>query len=157
MSDAFDINDPEAPHGGRCQRIEARPWRSAHRARFGKLAGADHHRSLWLDLCRSIRLPISAYRSRACCSVSVWDKSMVGAVERAIRDSGLGLNPITDGMTSLFPIRQELNEQRRGNWSRSLQHQYAEQGAYRSCPPCSPRRHGPAEKAGEGQRNRVRK
>ncbi|SPU68314.1 ribosome recycling factor [Brucella neotomae] len=30
-------------------------------------------------------------------SVSVWDKSMVGAVERAIRDSGLGLNPITTG------------------------------------------------------------
>ena len=30
-------------------------------------------------------------------SVSVWDKSMVGAVERAIRESNLGLNPIIDG------------------------------------------------------------
>src|SRR6476661_2735015 len=29
--------------------------------------------------------------------VSVWDKSMVHAVERAIRDSNLGLNPIIDG------------------------------------------------------------
>lgn len=45
-------------------------------------------------------------------SVSVWDKSMVGAVERAIRDSGLGLNPITDGMTLRVPL-PELNEQRR--------------------------------------------
>ena len=45
-------------------------------------------------------------------SVSVWDKSMVGAVERAIRDSGLGLNPITDGATLRIPL-PELNEQRR--------------------------------------------
>ena len=45
-------------------------------------------------------------------SVSVWDKSMVGAVERAIRDSGLGLNPITDGTTLRIPL-PELNEQRR--------------------------------------------
>lgn len=45
-------------------------------------------------------------------SVSVWDKTMVGAVERAIRDSGLGLNPITDGMTLRVPL-PELNEQRR--------------------------------------------
>lgn len=45
-------------------------------------------------------------------AVSVWDKSMVGAVERAIRDSGLGLNPITDGTTLRIPL-PELNEQRR--------------------------------------------
>ena len=45
-------------------------------------------------------------------AVSVWDKSLVGAVERAIRDSGLGLNPITDGTTLRIPL-PELNEQRR--------------------------------------------
>lgn len=45
-------------------------------------------------------------------SVSVWDKSMVGAVERAIRESSLGLNPITDGTTLRIPL-PELNEQRR--------------------------------------------
>lgn len=45
-------------------------------------------------------------------SVSVWDKSMVGKVERAIRDSSLGLNPITDGATLRIPL-PELNEQRR--------------------------------------------
>jgi ribosome recycling factor len=45
-------------------------------------------------------------------AVSVWDKSMVGAVERAIRDSGMGLNPITDGTTLRVPL-PELNEQRR--------------------------------------------
>jgi ribosome recycling factor len=45
-------------------------------------------------------------------SVSVWDKSMVGAVDRAIRESSLGLNPIVDGTTLRIPL-PELNEQRR--------------------------------------------
>lgn len=45
-------------------------------------------------------------------SVSVWDKAMVGAVERAIRESSLGLNPITDGTMLRLPL-PELNEQRR--------------------------------------------
>ena len=45
-------------------------------------------------------------------SVSVWDKSMVGAVDRAIRESNLGFNPIIDGTTLRIPL-PELNEQRR--------------------------------------------
>lgn len=45
-------------------------------------------------------------------SVSVWDKGMVGAVDRAIRESNLGLNPIVDGTTLRIPL-PELNEQRR--------------------------------------------
>lgn len=45
-------------------------------------------------------------------SVQVWDKGMVGAVERAIRDSNLGLSPTTEGQTLRIRI-PELNEQRR--------------------------------------------
>lgn len=45
-------------------------------------------------------------------SVQVWDKGMVGAVERAIRDSNLGLNPVTEGQVLRIRI-PELNEQRR--------------------------------------------
>jgi ribosome recycling factor len=45
-------------------------------------------------------------------SVQVWDKGMVGAVERAIRDSNLGLNPATEGQVLRIRI-PELNEQRR--------------------------------------------
>ena len=44
--------------------------------------------------------------------VNVWDKSMVGAVERGIRDSNLGLNPMTEGQTLRVPL-PELNEERR--------------------------------------------
>ncbi|QHI95336.1 ribosome recycling factor [Aristophania vespae] len=45
-------------------------------------------------------------------TVSVWDRSAVGAVEKAIRDSGLGLNPAADGQTVRVPIPQ-LTEERR--------------------------------------------
>ena len=57
-------------------------------------------------------------------SVSVWDKALVGKVERAIRDAGLGLNPITDGMLLRIPL-PELNEQRRKELVK-IAHQYAE-------------------------------
>lgn len=58
-------------------------------------------------------------------AVQVWDKSMVGAVERAIRESGLGLNPVTDGTNLRIPL-PELNEQRRKELVK-IAHQYAEQ------------------------------
>lgn len=57
-------------------------------------------------------------------AVSVWDKTMVGKVERAIRDSNLGLNPITDGTTLRIPL-PELNEQRRKELVK-VAHQYGE-------------------------------
>jgi len=45
-------------------------------------------------------------------SIQVWDKSQVRAVEKAIQNSGLGLNPIIDGQNLRIPI-PELNEERR--------------------------------------------
>lgn len=45
-------------------------------------------------------------------TVQVWDKGMVKAVEKAIRDSGLGLNPSPDGQLIRVPI-PPLNEERR--------------------------------------------
>jgi ribosome recycling factor len=44
--------------------------------------------------------------------INVWDKGMVGKVERAIRDSGIGINPVVDGPLIRLPI-PELNEERR--------------------------------------------
>lgn len=57
-------------------------------------------------------------------SISVWDKSMVGAVDRAIRESNLGLNPIMDGQTLRIPL-PELNEERRKSLVK-IAHEYAE-------------------------------
>lgn len=51
-------------------------------------------------------------------TVQVWDKTMVGAVERAIRDSGLGLNPMADGQTLRVPIPQ-LTAERRGELAKA--------------------------------------
>lgn len=45
-------------------------------------------------------------------TVNVWDKSMVNLVEKAIRESGLGINPVMDGTIIRLPI-PELNEERR--------------------------------------------
>ena len=45
-------------------------------------------------------------------TVQVWDRGMVGAAEKAIRDSGLGLNPAADGQLVRVPI-PELTEERR--------------------------------------------
>ena len=44
--------------------------------------------------------------------VSVWDKSNVGAAEKALRQSNLGLNPVTDGQTLRIPM-PPLTEERR--------------------------------------------
>src|ERR1700712_2427537 len=57
-------------------------------------------------------------------SVSVWDKSMVSAVDRAIRESNLGLNPIMDGQNLRIPL-PELNEERRKSLAK-VAHEYAE-------------------------------
>ncbi|MBI1261820.1 MAG: ribosome recycling factor [Rhizobiales bacterium] len=59
-------------------------------------------------------------------TVQVWDKGMVSAVEKAIRSSGLGLNPNVDGMLIRLPI-PELNEERRTELTK-VAAKYTEQG-----------------------------
>ncbi len=58
-------------------------------------------------------------------TVQVWDKGNGAAVEKAIRNSGLGLNPMLDGQTVRIPI-PELNEERRTELAR-VSAKYAEQ------------------------------
>ena len=49
--------------------------------------------------------------------INVWDKAMVSKIERAIRDSGIGINPVVDGPLIRLPI-PELNEERRKQLSK---------------------------------------
>lgn len=58
-------------------------------------------------------------------SVQVWDKSNAAAVEKSIRNSGLGLNPMNDGQLIRIPI-PELNEERRAELAK-IAAKYAEQ------------------------------
>ena len=57
-------------------------------------------------------------------TVNVWDKTNVPLVEKAIRESGLGINPQLNGTIIMLPI-PELNEERRRELSR-VAGQYAE-------------------------------
>lgn len=45
-------------------------------------------------------------------NVQIWDKSMVGPVDKAVREAGLGLNPVIDGQSLRIPL-PDLNEERR--------------------------------------------
>ena len=58
-------------------------------------------------------------------SVQVWDRSMVMAVDKALRESSLGLNPQTEGQIVRIRI-PELNEQRRKELVK-VAHKYAEE------------------------------
>lgn len=59
-------------------------------------------------------------------TVQVWDKGVVGAVDKAIRSSGLGLNPVVDGQTLRIPI-PPLTGERRAELAK-LAGKYAEHG-----------------------------
>jgi ribosome recycling factor len=49
--------------------------------------------------------------------INVWDKAMISKVEKAIRESGIGINPVVDGPLIRLPI-PELNEERRKQLSK---------------------------------------
>ncbi|MEM9855108.1 MAG: ribosome recycling factor [Pseudomonadota bacterium] len=59
-------------------------------------------------------------------TVNIWDKSLVGKAEKAIRESGLGINPQLNGTIIMLPI-PELNEERRRELTK-VAAQYAENG-----------------------------
>ena len=60
-----------------------------------------------LNQCAGINVP-----EPRMITVTVWDKSLIDAVDKAIRESNLGINPVGDGMVLRLPI-PELNEERR--------------------------------------------
>ena len=57
-------------------------------------------------------------------TINVWDKGLVSKVEKAIRESGLGINPQLNGTIIMLPI-PELNEERRRDLTK-VAAQYAE-------------------------------
>jgi len=66
-----------------------------------------------LSQCGSVAVPEARMLT-----VQVWDRQLVGAVERAIRDAGLGLNPSADGQIVRVPIPQ-LTEERRNELAKA--------------------------------------
>jgi ribosome recycling factor len=76
--------------------------------------------SMPLSQCGTVNVP-----EPRMLSVQVWDRGLVKAVEKAIRDAGLGLNPQTEGQTVRVPI-PDLNEERRRELTK-IASKYAEQ------------------------------
>ena len=60
-----------------------------------------------LNQCAGINVPEPRMST-----VTVWDKTLIDSVDKAIRESNLGINPVGDGMMLRLPI-PELNEERR--------------------------------------------
>ncbi len=75
--------------------------------------------SMPLNQCGTVNVP-----EPRMLTVNVWDKALVGAVDKAIRNSGLGLNPVVEGTILRLPI-PELNEERRKELTK-VAAQYAE-------------------------------
>lgn len=112
MSDSFDLKDIE-------RRMEGAI--SALKQEFAGLRTGRAHTAL-LDA-----ITIEAYGSRVpikqvgaisvpeprMLTVQVWDKNQLGAVERALRESNLGINPMTDGQLIRIPMPALTEERRR--------------------------------------------
>ena len=60
-----------------------------------------------LNQCAGINVP-----EPRMITVTVWDKTLIESVDKAIRESNIGINPVGDGMILRLPI-PELNEERR--------------------------------------------
>ena len=60
-----------------------------------------------LNQCAGINVP-----EPRMITVTVWDKTLIDTVDKAIRESNIGINPVGDGMILRLPI-PELNEERR--------------------------------------------
>ena len=72
-----------------------------------------------LNQCATINVP-----EPRMITVSVWDRTLIGAVEKALRTSSLGINPVVEGTLMRLPI-PELNEERRRELTKVAGH-YAE-------------------------------
>ena len=123
MSEEFDIDDLERRMRGALSNL---------RDEFGGLrtgrASASLLDPITVDAYGS-QMPISKVGTVSVPeprmnSEKVWDKGLVASVEKAIRDSSLGLNPAADGTLVRVPI-PELNEERRRELGK-VANQYAE-------------------------------
>jgi ribosome recycling factor len=91
------------------------------RQELAKLRTGRAHTSLLEHIrvsCYGSEMPVSQVANIAVAdartlSVTPWDKGLVGAVERAIRDSDLGLNPVTAGAVIRVPLPALTEERRR--------------------------------------------
>ena len=123
MSTAFDIGDLKRRMQGTIQtlRHELAGLRTG-RASANLVEPVQVHaygQTMPLNQVATISIP-----EARTISIQVWDRGMVSAVEKAIRDSNLGLSPVIEGQVLRIRI-PELNEQRRKEMVK-VAHKYGE-------------------------------
>jgi ribosome recycling factor len=124
MADAFDISDIRRRMQGAIQALK----HDLGGLRTGRASASlvepvqveAYGQSMPLNQVATISVPESRMLS-----VQVWDKGMVNAVDKAIRDANLGLSPTIEGQVLRIRI-PELNEQRRKEMVK-VAHKYAEE------------------------------
>ena len=126
VSAEFDINDLKRRMQGAIQSLQPRTRRLADRARQRGPRRARAGAGLRPDHAAEPGRHDQRAGARTL-SVQVWDKGMVSAVEKAIRDANLGLSPVVEGQILRIRI-PELNEQRRKEMVK-VAHKYGEEGA----------------------------
>jgi ribosome recycling factor len=124
MSDGFDLSDLKRRMQGAIASLKHELGGLRTGRASASLIEPVHVEAYGQSMSISQLATISVPESRML-SVQVWDKGMVGAVERAIRDSNLGLSPVTEGQILRIRI-PELNEQRRKEMVK-VAHRYAEE------------------------------
>jgi len=119
----IDLDDIERRMDGALQvlRAEFASLRTgrASAAMLDPIQVAAYDTTMPLNQCATINVP-----EPRMITVSVWDRSLIGAVEKALRTSGLGINPVVEGTLMRLPI-PELNEERRRELTKVAGH-YAE-------------------------------
>ncbi|MGY8986086.1 MAG: ribosome recycling factor [Sphingomonadales bacterium] len=124
MSDEPDLNDIERRMNGAIENLRA----EFSGLRTGRASSALLD-PIMVDVYGS-RMPLNqvgtvSVPEARMLTVQVWDKGNAAAVEKAIRNSGLGLNSMLDGSLVRVPI-PELNEERRIEIGK-IANKYAEQ------------------------------
>lgn len=123
MSDAIDINDLKRRMNGAITAFQ----HDVNGLRTGR-ASASLLDTIQVDAYGS-KMPINQVGTVTVpeprmIAVNIWDKALVSHVDRAIRESNLGLNPIVDGVNLRIPL-PELTEERRRDLVK-LAHSYSE-------------------------------
>ena len=124
MTTQYRQGRPQAPHARRGRGAEARPRRASHRPRLDRVARSDPGRGLWRQHAAQPGRDGVGARAAAAVACRCGTGRNIQPVEKAIRNAGLGINPITDGQMIRLPI-PDLTEERRKELAK-LVGQYAE-------------------------------
>ena len=112
MAETYNKDELNRRMNGAVDGPEERIRRPAHRPRQRRHCSIRSRSRPMAARCRSTRSAPSPRPEPRMMTVQVWDKGLVKAVDKAIRDAGLGLNPQIDGQLLRIPL-PELNEERR--------------------------------------------